>query len=211
MLRRLVRALVLLLALVGAASVVGAVALLRGGISARREPGTLETSVARRVRLMAVPSEARRANNPVPASQEVLTAGMAHFADHCATCHANNGSGDTSIGRGLYPKAPDMRLAATQDLTDGELFYIIENGVRFTGMPAWGDGTPETATGSWHLVHFLRRLPHLTEQELADMEALNPKSPEEWREEEEIRRFLEGEGRAPKPAPKPTHKHGDRE
>jgi mono/diheme cytochrome c family protein len=160
---------------------------------------------------MAVPSEARVVSNPVPASPDVLRDGMAHFADHCATCHANNGSGDTSIGRGLYPKAPDMRLAATQDLTDGELFYIIEHGVRFTGMPAWGDGTPETATGSWHLVHFIRRLPQLTEQELADMKALNPKSPEEWREEEDIRRFLEGEGRAPKPAPKPTHKHGDRE
>src|SRR2546428_10175979 len=40
----------------------------------------------------------------------------------------------------LYPRAPDLRLRATQDLSDGELFYIIENGVRFTGMPAWGDG-----------------------------------------------------------------------
>ena len=188
-----------------------AYAFFQTGFSAKAEPSALEILLARQARHLAIPFSKRNTANPIPASPDLMVEARRHFADHCATCHANNGSGDTGIGRGLYPKAPDMRLAATQDLTDGELFYIIEHGVRFTGMPAWGDGTPETATGSWHLVHFLRRLPHLTEQELADMEALNPKSPEEWREEEEIRRFLEGEGRAPKPAPKPTHKHGDRE
>ncbi len=42
------------------------------------------------------------------------------------------------MGRNMYPPAPDMRLAETQQMTDGELFYIIQNGVRLTGMPAWG-------------------------------------------------------------------------
>jgi mono/diheme cytochrome c family protein len=210
MLKRLARALVLLLALVGAAAVAGSLVLLRGGIAATPMPGPIETAAARRLRSLAIPGDARRATNPVPASTEAIADGMAHFADHCASCHANDGSGQTAMGRSLYPKAPDMRAAATQDLTDGELFYIIENGVRFTGMPAWGDGSAENATGSWHLVHFIRHLPRLTREEQGRMEALNPKSAAEWREEEEIRRFLEGDAAEPSPTrvPQPAHKHG---
>ena len=83
----------------------------------------------------------------MPRTDENVRKGLEHFADHCATCHANDGSGNTTIGKNLFPPAPDMRLAATQDLTDGELFYIIEEGVRFTGMPAWSSGTPEAR--SW--------------------------------------------------------------
>ena len=108
-------------------------------------------------------------------------------------CHANDGSGDTAMGRSLYPRAPDMRGARTQSLTDGELFSIIEGGIRLTGMPGWGTGTPESERESWGLVHFIRRLPRLTPEEIERMEALNPKSSAEWREEEEARRFLDGE------------------
>ena len=180
------------------------------GISARAEPGRLETVLARTMRRLAIPRGDRNRANPVTLSKEVLAAGMAHWADHCAACHANDGSGQTEIGLGLYPKPPDMRLPATQKLTDGELFYIIENGVRLTGMPAWGTGTPEGAEGSWHLVHFIRKLPTLTPEELEQIKSMNPKSPDEWRQEEEERKFLEGQGEAPKPAPSPAHKHGGR-
>jgi mono/diheme cytochrome c family protein len=146
--------------------------------------------------------------NPVQASPAVMDEALAHFADHCAGCHANDGSGHTDLGRGFYPPAPDMRAAATQELTDGELFSIIEHGIRLTGMPAWGTGTPEGEHQSWALVHFIRRLPSLTPNDIAKMEELNPKSPDQFREEEEIRRFLAGEetGAAP-PAPATTHKH----
>lgn len=72
-----------------------------------------------------------------------------------------------------------MRRPTTQDLSDGELFYVIESGVRLTGMPAWGG--PGSAEGSWHLVHFIRHLPALSAADKAEMERLNPKSPEEWR------------------------------
>jgi len=54
-----------------------------------------------------------------------------HWADHCAGCHANDGSGESLMGKRTYPPAPDMRLAATQQMTDGELFYIIQNGNPF--------------------------------------------------------------------------------
>jgi mono/diheme cytochrome c family protein len=189
----------LALAILGVAAI-GAALVLRGGISARSEPSRLEARIARTVRGWAIPSEAREATNPIPASPRVIAEGLAHFADHCASCHANDGSGQTSIGRKLYPRAPDMRGAATQGLTDGELFYIIENGVRLTGMPAWGG--PDSAEGSWHLVHFIRHLPRLTAEEKARMEALNPKSPDEWRALEDEEAFLRGEE---PPAREPGH------
>jgi len=206
MLKRLLWIAVVLFALIGVVTVLGGVALLRGGIGARAAPGRLETTVARSLRSLAIPREARRMKSPLPASAEAVEDGLAHFADHCASCHGNDGSGQTEMGRGLYPKAPDMRQAATQDLTDGELFYIIENGVKLTGMPAWSDGTADGATASWNLVHFIRRLPHLAEADIARMNELNPKSPDEWRRLEEERRFLEGKDSAPRPPS--SDKHG---
>jgi mono/diheme cytochrome c family protein len=152
----------------------------------------VEEVLARTMRGWATPRAVRERTNPVQATPEVVEGALAHYADHCATCHANNGSGDTEIGRRLYPRAPDMRAAPTQSLTDGELFSIIEHGIRLTGMPGWGDGTPESERESWALVHFIRRLPKLTDEEIQRMEALNPKTPAELKEDEDTRRFLEG-------------------
>jgi hypothetical protein len=61
------------------------------------------------------------------------------------------------------------RDAGTQNLTDGEIFYIIENGVRFTGMPGWVGEDEE----NWKLVLFIRHLPRLTQQELNAMQKIN--------------------------------------
>src|SRR5688572_29404199 len=174
------------------------------GISARAEPGVVETAVARTMRRLAIPRGESDRKNPVRATAEVIAAGMSHYADHCAACHANDGSGETQIGLGLYPKPPDMRRASTQSLSDGELFYIIENGVRLTGMPAWGAGTHESAEETWHLVHFIRQLPRLTPEQLEEMEALNPRPPAETRQQIEEERFLKG---GDTPPPPPTHAH----
>jgi mono/diheme cytochrome c family protein len=171
------------------------VALTRArGFSAREEPTGIERSIARRARSAALPAGARERANPVAKTAEVLAEARAHWADHCASCHANDGSGDTAMGKHMYPPAPDMRKAATQDLSDGELFYIIQNGVRLTGMPSWGGGSDQAGEESWKLVHFIRRLPELTIEERRQMEKLNPKGPEERKEEEEEERFLNGEG-----------------
>lgn len=205
MTKRVGKWLVIAFALVGVAAVAGVIAFLSSGISARPEPSAVEAAVAGRLRALAIPSSAKNLRNPVSVDDEVIQAGMAHWADHCALCHANNGDGQTEIGRGLYPRAPDMRLPATQELSDGTLFYIIENGVKLTGMPAWGTGTPEGEQESWKLVHFVRQLPKLTPEQIERMEAMNPRSPESSSEDEEIRRFLEGEGTAPKPGTKPKH------
>lgn len=167
-------------------------AMLRHGFSAHDEPTAIERVLARSVRHWAVPSDLRGRKNPIPASPEVVAEGRAHFADHCATCHGNDGKGTSALGATMYPKTPDLTLAATQSMSDGELFSIIENGVRLTGMPAFGSGTAESAAGSWTLVHFIRYLPKLTAEELAEMEKLNPKSPEEWQELQREAAFLAG-------------------
>src|SRR6266496_1210046 len=155
-----------------------------GGFSTRAQPSAVERVVARTSRRLAVPSGERRARNPIPFSPEVWAESRAHFSDHCASCHANDGSGQTEVGQNLYPKAPDMRLADTQTLTDGELYWIIENGVRLTGMPAWGRGGGDDAD-TWKLVHFIRHLGELTPEQLDEMTQLNPKTRQEFEEEKQ--------------------------
>jgi mono/diheme cytochrome c family protein len=187
---------------VAVASLIAAVGagayILSRGFSARDEPTAVEAFIARRLRLLAIPRHARELTNPVPVSDEVFSRAMMHFADHCASCHGNDGRGETPIGRGLYPKPPDMTQTATQQLTDGDLYYIIENGVRFTGMPAFGeDPGNEQNVESWDLVHFIRRLPRMTDDELAAMKKMNPRSPMELEREERIRKFLQGEDNPP--------------
>ena len=165
--------LVLLLLVLGAGLAFGAgVSMLHNGLSAHATPTALEAMLARNARHLAIPANARNQHNPVTPSDQNLHEGMAHFADHCAPCHANDGSGDTLYGRGLYPKPPDLRLAETQKPSDGELFWIIENGIRFTGMPAFA---PHGSQDDWKLILFIRHLPQLTMEERAEMERDNPK------------------------------------
>ena len=165
------------------------------GFSARAQPSVAETIAARIARSIALPAEAKEKRNPLADSDEVLAEGLAHWADHCAACHANDGSGQATMGRNMYPPAPDMRLDSTQELTDGELFYIIQNGIRLTGMPAWGGSgdASHNDQDSWKLVRFIRHLPKLTFEEKKQMEKLNPKGPDERKEEEEEDKFLKGE------------------
>jgi mono/diheme cytochrome c family protein len=172
--------------------------ILPRGLSAKDEPTAGEAFIARHLRRIAIPSGARELANPVKASPEVLSRAMEHFADHCASCHGNDGRGMTLIGRGLYPKPPDMTERATQELSNGELYYIIENGVRFTGMPGFGeepDNNEDTET--WDLVHFIRHLPNMTDEEAAQMKKMNPKSPMELEREERMRKFLQGDDSQP--------------
>jgi mono/diheme cytochrome c family protein len=173
------------------AGAIGAfVILVNRGYSARTEPGRFEEFVALQLRTLATPREVRRRENPVPDTEEYFREAMRHFAEQCAVCHGNDGRANTTYGRNMYPRVPDMRLERTQGLTDGELFYIIENGVRFTGMPAFGIDQDE-GHETWKLVHFIRRLPTLSDEIILEMEEMSPRTPEEFRREEEIRRFLE--------------------
>jgi len=97
------------------------------------------------------------------------------------------------MGKRTYPPAPDMRLPETQQMSDGELFYVIQNGIRLSGMPAWGGGSSHDEEDSWKLVRFIRHLPQLTVEEKTEMEKMNPKSPDDLKEEAEEEKFLKGE------------------
>ena len=181
---------------------VGLIAL-RGGISARPEPSRFEALAARRIRHLEIPAAARALQNPVPLREDAIAQARAHFADHCASCHGNDGKGRTEMGLALYPRSPDLTASATQNLSDGELFYIVENGIRLTGMPGWGAaGRPEE---SWKLVHFIRHLPRLTDSELREMTRLNPRSPQEWKELQEEDEFLGGADASPPSSPDHHH------
>jgi mono/diheme cytochrome c family protein len=162
------------------------------GFSTRVPPTQVERWLALRIRHMSVLASAKNLPNPVPDSQEVIAQARAHWADHCASCHANNGSGDVAMGRQMYPPAPDMRKPETQTMTDGELFFIIQNGIRLTGMPAWGSGTEHDAQDSWKLVRFIRHLPSITTAEEQQMQGMNPRTPDELKEEQEEENFLNG-------------------
>jgi predicted CXXCH cytochrome family protein len=146
------------IAAVGAlgALALGAYVVFGSGLRATAEPSALESSVARTIRNWAIPRRSRRETNPVRASADDIRAGRDLFLARCAGCHGFDGESLTPVGRDLYPRAPNLRSARTQDLSDGELHYIIENGVRFTGMAAWG--TPAQPLDVWRLVLFIRSL-----------------------------------------------------
>ena len=133
--------------IVGLVLVVGMVALtllfLPGAFSAKQQPSELEIKLARLARHLATPTEWSDAANPIPFSPEVVADARHHFADHCATCHANDGSGKTKMGPNFNPPVPDLRSEYVQSLSDGELFYVIHFGIRLTGMPAWGGERPQ--------------------------------------------------------------------
>ena len=170
-----VKAFLILLVLLIAAGAGVAAYVVTTGMSAREEPGAIETFLARNLRNVAIARRARELSNPIQRGPEIIAAGRAHFADHCAVCHANNGSGDTMFGRGMWPKPADLRREETQSLSDGEIFYIIEQGIRFSGMPGFGSNSGDGEKASWHLVHFIRHLPEISAAELAEMEKLNPR------------------------------------
>jgi mono/diheme cytochrome c family protein len=172
--------LIVLVLIVGVAIAAG-VSILHNGLSARATPTALEAFIAQHAHRLSIPSDARNMRNPMPATEENLKAARDHFADHCSSCHGNDGRGDTMYGKGLYPKPPDLRESRTQNLSDGELFWIIENGVRFTGMPAFGGGHG-SQDDTWKLV-----------QERVDMDHMNPKGPDDRDEEKDEQDFLGGE------------------
>jgi mono/diheme cytochrome c family protein len=163
--------------------------VIRRGFSAREAPSKVEEMMARTIRNLATPEDVKNILNPQAPTPENIRDGLEHFADHCAVCHANNGSGDTMFGRGMYPKPPDMRTEVTQNLSDGELYSIIQNGIRLTGMPAFGQPGKTNQKSTWNLVLFIRHLPKLTPQEEVEMKRLNPAPPPDPSEGE----FLSGE------------------
>jgi mono/diheme cytochrome c family protein len=141
-------ALLILFALAVAAAGYGLI-LVRRGFSALATPSAIEEFAATTARKLAVPSAYRQLRNPIAPSTENIRGGMEHFSYHCAPCHSDDGSGHTVFGRGLYPKPPDLRAAGTQNMSDGELYYTIDDGVRLSGSQPSAERTLPRKPGVW--------------------------------------------------------------
>src|ERR1700730_3557578 len=130
-------------------------------------PSSFETDVARSLRNFAIPVAERSVTNPVDRNSTALHQGRENFLTPCASCHGVDSRGLTPIGANVYPRVPDLHLDAPQQLSDGEIHYIIENGIELTGMPAMPSSHHESALESWKLVSYIRSLRSLTRPEKA--------------------------------------------
>jgi predicted CXXCH cytochrome family protein len=149
-----------------------AASVVRHGFSAADQPSTIEKVTARAVRNLGIPRTARAQTNPWTASPDLLNEAQENFNNHCAGCHGEKGDGRSGVGENLYPKAPDLRQPETQSLTDGEIHYIIQNGVRLTGMPALGNPhSGQDDNAAWKLVLIVRALAASTPQEKSEQNA----------------------------------------
>jgi mono/diheme cytochrome c family protein len=167
---RFLRDALITILLLGTIAVIGAYAVVRnGGLAANEEPNQLERSVAGQLVRLSIPPEADREANPFSADAEAWRDARTHYVDQCAVCHGRDGRGATEIGQNMYPPVPDLTAHEVQARSDGALYYIIQNGIRWTGMPAWNEEhSPEE---TWRLVSFIRKAPSLTE---ADLELVEP-------------------------------------
>ena len=123
------------------------------GLSARKKPSNFEYAIANFAMGLSIPKEAKKLKNPLTADTQVLAEARKHYKEHCAVCHAEDGAGKTTLAAGLSPEVPDLHADHIQKLTDGEIFYIIKNGVRFTGMPGWDLEDHH----NWSLVSLIRQ------------------------------------------------------
>jgi predicted CXXCH cytochrome family protein len=162
----------ILVATIALAAVYGA-SVIRRGFRATDQPSAIERAMARTVRNLGIPRAARTEKNPWTATPDLLQEARENFTNHCAGCHGKDGDGQSGIGQNLYPKAPDLRRPETQNLTDGEIHYIIQNGVRLTGMGALGNphGSQDD-NNAWKLVLFVRAIGLATPQEKAQQGAM---------------------------------------
>src|SRR3954471_2605775 len=154
---RLLRNALLALIVVAVVAAGAGYMLLRQGLAADRPPGRLETAVARRIVMLAIPAGARAASNPRASDRHAWRGGADHFAKHCAVCHGGDGRGDSAFGPKMSPPVPDLTSADIQAMSDGALFAVIQHGVRWTGMPAFR--AEHNADETWALVSFLRHSP----------------------------------------------------
>ena len=134
------------------------VAAMRFNLAALQPPGHVETYVAMRAKRFFVHSASRRGiPTRQPVTKESLDAGSTHYGLDCSICHGTDGRAQAPLGQWMYPPPADLTSKQVQSYSDRELFWIIQNGIRFTGMPAFGK--VESPDHIWDLVNYLRTLP----------------------------------------------------
>ncbi len=130
---------------------------LRFDLSALPEPGSLELALATRARHFLVRRSSRQGIPPQPATSGAgLAEGKTRYGVECAACHGMDGHTLTDSGRWMYPRAADLTSPAVQQYSDRELFWIVKNGIRLSGMPAFGK--VETDERIWAIVQYVRSL-----------------------------------------------------
>jgi len=138
--------------------VVGALILAaQFNLSAVPEPSHLEARLALNARRRIISREVR--NHPVaeiPAGPDTLGSAGMTFNGDCAFCHGQDGKTPTDVGQGMYPRAPSLASPEVQQWSDAELFWIIRNGNRYTGMGGFGKSLSDQQI--WELVHYVRSL-----------------------------------------------------
>jgi mono/diheme cytochrome c family protein len=127
-------------------------------LSALQEPGKAETFLATQAKRILI-YKSSRSGIPSPPNdlQASVEQGETFYGTDCAMCHGSDGHTLTDNGRWMYPRASDLTSASVQQYSDPELFWIIKNGIRFSGMP--GFGKVESDEHIWHLVRYIRTLP----------------------------------------------------
>jgi mono/diheme cytochrome c family protein len=147
--------LVVLIALALAAVVVVGFSQMK--LDALQEPGNLETFLATQVKHLLVRWSSREGIPPAPTNlQASIEEGDKLFATECAMCHGLDGHTPSDSGRWMYPRASDLIAPEVQRYSDRELFWIVKNGIRLSGMPAFG--RVESDEHIWNLVHYARTL-----------------------------------------------------
>jgi mono/diheme cytochrome c family protein len=134
------------------------IALVRFNLSALPEPGRLETRVITLAKRFLIERASEHGIPPRPADKRAsVSAGGTHYGLDCSVCHSDDGRGQTPLGQAMYPRVADLTGQRVQSYSDQELFWIIQNGIRLTGMPAFGK--VETEDHIWDLVNYVRTLP----------------------------------------------------
>jgi len=152
--RRWILVVLIALALVVGVVIVG-VTQIR--LDALQEPGHVETFLATIIKHLLVGRSSREGIPPAPTNlQASIEEGNKLYATDCSMCHGPDGHTPTDSGRWMYPRASDLTSPAVQRYSDSELFWIVKNGIRLSGMPAFG--RVESDEHIWNLVHYLRTL-----------------------------------------------------
>jgi mono/diheme cytochrome c family protein len=126
------------------------------GFRATSTPPAFETVAARSIRDFAIPGAEHHKTNPDANDWTAVQQGREDFLARCASCHGVDARGRTPIGANVYPRVPDLRSDSTQNLSDGEIHYIIQNGIQLTGMPAMASPHRASAAENWKLVAYIR-------------------------------------------------------
>jgi predicted CXXCH cytochrome family protein len=152
--------------------IAGALTVRLRGFRAASDPSAFETRAARAVRNFSIPNAESHRKDPYAGDQHALQQGREMYLTRCASCHGTDGRGSTSIGANVYPRVPNLRDTPTQRLSDGEMHYIIQNGVQLSGMPAMAGISSEADRDSWTLVSYLRNMREPTPGEAAEQQAI---------------------------------------